>query len=153
MLWVNTDSLQSLQSWTHCLHWRLFKNIIPHSYIWIIKLLSLELEMFHEFCACKHAQLCPTLCNPIDCSTPGSFVHGNFLARIVQWVAFSFSIYVCVCVYIYICFIFKIYNPGLVFESINSATRNIYSEGYKAKFVLLHRHYISQIFSWSLESR
>ena len=127
--------------------------------------------MFPEFCACKRAQSCSTLCNPIDCSTPGSSVHGNFLARILEWVAISFSLYkhknskshkndlssfyilyayMCVCVYV--CFIFKIYNLGLVFESINSATRNLYSEMYKAKFVLLHRHYISQIFSWSLES-
>ena len=28
-------------------------------------------------CACLVAQLCPTLCNPMDCSLPGSFVHGD----------------------------------------------------------------------------
>ena len=36
-------------------------------------------------------QSCPTLCNPIDCSLPGSSVHGIFQARILQWVATSFS--------------------------------------------------------------
>ena len=37
------------------------------------------------------AQSCPTLCNPMDCSLPGSFVHGIFQARILEWVAISFS--------------------------------------------------------------
>ena len=37
------------------------------------------------------AQLCPTLCNPMDCSLPGSSVHGIFQARILEWVAIPFS--------------------------------------------------------------
>ena len=36
-------------------------------------------------------QLCPTLCDPMDCSLPGSSVHGIFQARILEWVAISFS--------------------------------------------------------------
>ena len=36
-------------------------------------------------------QLCPTLCEPMDCGLPGSSVHGIFQARIVEWVAISFS--------------------------------------------------------------
>ena len=35
------------------------------------------------------AQLCLTLCNPLDCSPPGSFVHGIFQARILEWVVIS----------------------------------------------------------------
>ena len=31
------------------------------------------------------------LCNPMDCSLPGSSVHGIFQARILEWVAISFS--------------------------------------------------------------
>ena len=38
------------------------------------------------------AQLCPTLFDPIDCSPPGSSVHGISLARRLEWVAISFSI-------------------------------------------------------------
>ena len=38
-----------------------------------------------------HAQLCPIHCDPIDCSPPGSSVHGIFQARILEWVAISFS--------------------------------------------------------------
>ena len=37
------------------------------------------------------AQLCPALCNPMDCSPPGSSVHGIFFARILEQVAISYS--------------------------------------------------------------
>ena len=37
------------------------------------------------------AQLCLTLCDLMDCSPPGSFVHGVFQARTLEWVAISFS--------------------------------------------------------------
>ena len=39
----------------------------------------------------KSLQLCPTLCNPMDCSPPGSSVHGILQARIVEWVAMPSS--------------------------------------------------------------
>ena len=50
-------------------------------------------------CVCVHmcthihicALLCPTLCNPTDCSLPGSSVHGILQARKVEWVAISSS--------------------------------------------------------------
>ena len=41
--------------------------------------------------ACMHAQSWPTLCNPIDCSLPGSSVHGILQARILEWVAMPSS--------------------------------------------------------------
>ena len=37
------------------------------------------------------AQSCPTLCDPVDCSSPGSSVHGILQARMLEWVAISFS--------------------------------------------------------------
>ena len=37
------------------------------------------------------AQLCPTLCDPMDYSWPGSSVHGILQARILEWVAIPFS--------------------------------------------------------------
>ena len=37
------------------------------------------------------AQWCPTLCDPMDCSPPGSSVHGILQARILEWVVISFS--------------------------------------------------------------
>ena len=36
-------------------------------------------------------QSCPTLCQPMDCSLPGSSVYGIFRIRIVEWVAIFFS--------------------------------------------------------------
>ena len=39
----------------------------------------------------KSLQLCPTLCDPIDCSPPGSPVPGILQARTLEWVAISFS--------------------------------------------------------------
>ena len=41
--------------------------------------------------AAKSFQLCPTLCDPINGSPPGSSVPGILQARILEWVAFSFS--------------------------------------------------------------
>ena len=37
------------------------------------------------------AQLCPTICDPMDCSLPGSSVHGIFQARVLEWGAIAFS--------------------------------------------------------------
>ena len=36
-------------------------------------------------------QLCPTLCNPMDCSLPGSSVHEIFQAGILEWVAIAYA--------------------------------------------------------------
>ena len=38
---------------------------------------------------CVCVQLCLTLCNPKDCSLPGSSVHGIFQTRILEWVSIS----------------------------------------------------------------
>ena len=43
---------------------------------------------------CVHAKLlqsCPTFCNPMNCSPPGSSVHGILQARILKWVVIPFS--------------------------------------------------------------
>ena len=41
--------------------------------------------------AAKSLQSCPNLCDPIDCSPPGSPVLGILQARTLEWVAVSFS--------------------------------------------------------------
>ena len=43
------------------------------------------------FMQVKLLQLCPTLCDPTDCSLPGSSVHGILKARILEWGAVSLS--------------------------------------------------------------
>ena len=46
---------------------------------------------FNAAAAAKSLQLCPSLCDPIDCSPPGSPVPGILQARTLKWVAISFS--------------------------------------------------------------
>ena len=38
------------------------------------------------------AQSCPTLSDPMDCSLPGSSIHGIFQARVLEWGAIAFSV-------------------------------------------------------------
>ena len=40
------------------------------------------------------AQSCPTLSDPMDCSPPGSSVHGIFQARVLEWGAIAFSVFI-----------------------------------------------------------
>ena len=42
--------------------------------------------------AAKSFQSCPTLCDPIDGSPPGSSIHGIFQVRVLEWGAIAFSI-------------------------------------------------------------
>ena len=42
--------------------------------------------------AAKLLQSCPTLCNAVDCSPPGSSIRGIFQARILEWGAIAFSV-------------------------------------------------------------
>ena len=73
--------------------------MVAESYKWAIYLINMPIRKvilkflllyficsFHEV-----AQSCPTLCDPVNCSLPGSSVHGIFQARILEWVAISFS--------------------------------------------------------------
>ena len=48
-------------------------------------------ESYAAAAAAKSLQLCPTLCDPIDVSPPGSPVPGILQARTLEWVAISFS--------------------------------------------------------------
>ena len=60
-------------------------NILKvHVFIWILKENDLT-----DTCVC--AQSCPTLCDPMDCSLPGSSIHGIFQARILEWLTISSS--------------------------------------------------------------
>ena len=67
---MEIEGIDTLESW-------FFKN--SHH------LLSIKLFAYSV------AQSCPTLCDPINCSPPGSSVHGIFQARILKWVVISFS--------------------------------------------------------------
>ena len=45
----------------------------------------------HTYVCVLITQSCLTLCDPLNCSPPGSSVHGILQARILEWVAISFS--------------------------------------------------------------
>ena len=71
-----------------------------HVYVWLnpfavhLKLsqhCSLAIPQ-HKICMCaKSLQSCPALCNPVECSLPGSSVHGILQAKTLEWIAISFS--------------------------------------------------------------
>ena len=55
------------------------------------KVSQVDLLLSHFCAAAKSLQSCPTLCDPIDSSPPGSSVHGIFQARVLEWGAIAFS--------------------------------------------------------------
>ena len=58
-------------------------------HVCLVKLLVVVILSFVCLCVC--AQSCLNLCNPMDCSLPGSSVHEIFQAKILEWVAISSS--------------------------------------------------------------
>ena len=58
---------------------------------WIFFTVCLILPQRCAAAAAKSLQSCPTLCDPIDGSPPGSPVPGILQARILEWAAISFS--------------------------------------------------------------
>ena len=73
---------------------------------WDLTLLQVVLCSSTCVCVCVLVtQLCPTICDPMDCSPPGSSVHGILQATILEWVASMYVyVYMYVCVYIYLVF-------------------------------------------------
>jgi len=59
----------------------------------IFKVMSFPAVMYRcaPAAAAKSLQSCPTHSNPMDCSLPGSSIHGIFQARVLEWVAIAFS--------------------------------------------------------------
>ena len=69
------------------------RNISKLRYVDDITLMAeSEEELKSLLMKVKLAQLCPTLCNPMDCSLPGSSVHEIFQARVLEWGAIAFSL-------------------------------------------------------------
>ena len=63
-----------------------FRSLIHFEFI-----LVHGIRKFSAAATAKSLQLCPTLCDPIDGSPPGSTVPGILQARSLEWVAISFS--------------------------------------------------------------
>ena len=60
------------------------KILSQAKYVKVLKYPSFQICMH----ACSVAKSCLTLCEPMDCSPPGSSVHGISQARILEWVVF-----------------------------------------------------------------
>ena len=85
--------------WLYCLPSSLIKPLWSH---WTTRTLHNSLSISRALTpsakslfimhACLVTESCPTLCNTMNCSQPGSSVHGLSQARILEWVAISFSI-------------------------------------------------------------
>ena len=67
------------------------KTIALTRWSFVGKVMSLIFNMLSAAAAAKSLQSCPTLCDPIDCSPPGSPIPGILQARTLEWVAISFS--------------------------------------------------------------
>ena len=77
---------QDLWKWRASLVAQMVKNPPEMWQTWVWSLCwESSLEKWSEV-----AQSCLTLCNPMDCSLPGSTIDGIFQARILEWVAISF---------------------------------------------------------------
>ena len=50
-----------------------------------------DYQIYTAAAAAKSLQSCPTLGDPVDCSPPGSSIHGIFQARVLEWGAIAFS--------------------------------------------------------------
>ena len=55
------------------------------------KIHSFRKEVCTECFSSEVAQLCPTLCDPMDCGLPGSSIHGIFQVTVLEWGAIAFS--------------------------------------------------------------
>ena len=77
--------------------WEAFNNLTIFCfyffllYIIVILFSHLSIYIYIYLYVREVAQSCPTLCDPMDCSLPGSSVHGIFQAIVLEWIAISFS--------------------------------------------------------------
>ena len=72
-------------------HSLLFWGIPKNIYYLLLPVNPMEKGFIYTSVKVKSLQLCPTLCDPMGCSPPGSSVHGIFQAGVLEWVAISFS--------------------------------------------------------------
>ena len=80
----------ALISWMNTYIWYLLCHFTNSCIDWAAEFLTIA-KIRAAAAAAKSLQSCPTLCDPIDSSPPGSPVPGILQARILEWVAISFS--------------------------------------------------------------
>ena len=128
-----------LDKWACLCPSKILYNIEPSLYFLILQLVlttfnfsnNWVISLWKKVKVKSLAQSCLTLCDPVDCSLPGSSVHGIFQAIVLQWIAFilfplcmfsclhfwvpflSFIKMVIVCLFVHL-FIFDLHLIGIV---------------------------------------
>ena len=90
-LWLNAFFFWELASSTTQQHLLINRNSTNKQIMWSLIFHFLKSQWSKKSQAHAHEQSCWTLCSPLDCSPPGSSVHGILQARILEWVAISSS--------------------------------------------------------------
>ena len=83
-------SLSITNSWS-LLKLMSIELVMPSNHLILCCPLLLLPSILWKWSEIEVAQSCPTLCDPMDCSLPGSSVHGIFQAIVLEWIAISFS--------------------------------------------------------------
>ena len=92
--WIKWEEPVQLPSVYWCLCTLIASKVDAEKYFMMLMTISMILISFKGFCQeyfqteVLVTQLCPTLWDPMDCSSPGSSVHGTLQARILEWFAF-----------------------------------------------------------------
>ena len=94
--WIKSEQLHSDFTWPYLYGPAKKITVLPLDFLNSPQHICLYF-LFYITKLCTHfkesevAQSCPTLWDPMDCSLPGSCVHGIFQAIVLEWVAISFS--------------------------------------------------------------
>ena len=100
---TNRKPKDFLKSFKFLVYVQMFSNVCPtdffsfgsdlfNSHAFEIHIRSVMHQYIVSLSLCREvAQSCSTLCDPMDCSPPGSSLHGILQARVLEWVAISFS--------------------------------------------------------------
>ena len=81
---LSKSYIVNIVSYSQCLFDfdHIFSDFLPsHGFLFLLS----------SVCCCWVANLCPTVCDPMDYNPPGCYVHRIFQARMLKWVAISFS--------------------------------------------------------------
>ena len=81
--WLDHFNWRKVRFWTNCLFYAMTFQFLHVSNDFLLVICT-----WPVYVCVLVAQLCPTLCDPIDYIPPGSSVHGILQARILEWVPF-----------------------------------------------------------------
>ena len=83
--------LQKLKAFLYIFISQLRHPLTKHTKTYQKKILIFNIPQVRHCVSVLVPQSCLTLCNPMDCSSPGSSIHGILQARTLEWVAIPFS--------------------------------------------------------------